>query len=382
MNKFFDEFDSNYSYFGKVPGYQKVAIVQPECAICPADEINKDKLSSIVAIQPVTDAKNATDDFAVLSESDMAKGDFKDSWKFKKPVGRTNYLGCAGAYSGGRHTNAKYWPYEGMMTSRGRMRLEAVSNRDGTANTIMFGESIGGIKDGKRTVAQAWFTSACGRGRGHIGFGKKVTEKTGPILGNEKNASVFGFGSKHPVGVNFANGDAAVISLKRNIDSHVFQAMTGYRDGVVFDVSKYSVPVRDFKVRAIMRAYREKNGELERARIEIEVAKDRELVKLRNGLREIAAFNLKKKNDTEVARAYKEILKLDPSDEQARKYFKSKGELESLLKNLKENGYPKKPFPKNLNVKSSSRPKKIRTKSERGKPSSRSKKVRVKGKRG
>ena len=349
--RYFDEFDSKYSYFGKVPGYQEIAVVPSENFACPSDEINKDSLSTIVAIQPITDKDKLTDDFAVILDSDLAKGKFKESWKLKKPVARTNYLACAGAISGGKHPNRKLLGYQGMMTSRHRVRLETISRMDGTANTIMFGESIGGIQAGKRKSAQAWLTSAYGRGRGQIDFGKPADNQTGPILGNEKASSVFGFGSKHPVGVNFATGDAAIVSLKRSIDAKVFYAMTGSNDGEKRGYDKYTLPIRDYKVRAMMNGYRTRYRELENARIRIEMAKDAAVVQLRDGLREIAAYNLKNKDEAEVERAYTEILKLDPTDKQAREYLQGKGKLDSLLIKLKKNGYPKRPFPKDLRMK-------------------------------
>src|SRR5260370_19498113 len=55
--------------------------------------------------------------------------------------GRTNYVGVAGAAG---HGTMPFWSrYEGIFTNRSQTRLGDIA--DGTSNTLMYGEAMGGL---------------------------------------------------------------------------------------------------------------------------------------------------------------------------------------------------------------------------------------------
>ncbi len=133
-------------------------------------------------------------------------------------LGRSNYLGVAGL--GGKFSFTVLAPnplglnppptfggYEGILTNRSQNSLGQLTVQDGTSNTLMFGEGLGGAGIGKRTTVYSWFGVGC-LGTG-LGLGK----------GNSDSISMGGaeywrFSSRHAAGVQFAFGDAAVHTVK------------------------------------------------------------------------------------------------------------------------------------------------------------------------
>lgn len=167
-------------------------------------------------------------------------------------VGRTNYLGVAGL--GGSFSVTVMAPnplglvpaptfggYEGMMLNRVKVTLGQVTVQDGTSNTLMFGEGLGGNGVGQRGSAYAWF-GAGGMGTG-LGLGKG---NTGGV--DAGGAAYWRFSSRHTAGVQFAFGDAGVRTVRFgntawlgfgpvNNDWPLLQQLAGRRDGYVSDTS-------------------------------------------------------------------------------------------------------------------------------------------------
>ena len=228
LYKFLDEFDSMYSWFGSVPGSATQAFAKIEHPLCPSDNINEAYVAVTGATQPVTTGNKNSDAFGLLYWPD------KD---YSMNFGRTNFLGCAGAFSGGRHPDKKLRPYVGPMSSRNRITLETIA--DGTSNTLMLGETLGEIDGGQRMRAQSWCWGGLARGRGDIPWNQSraqadLNDKFGrPIrmLGNRRNASVVGFAASHKKGVSFANADCSTVTLRRDIDWQLFYSLCGIDDG-------------------------------------------------------------------------------------------------------------------------------------------------------
>jgi len=137
------------------------------------------------------------------------------------PLGRTNYTGCAGSIGGG--SNTFYAQYVGLLTNRSKVTLGQSSARDGTANTILFGESLGGSSQGIRDFSFSW-----------MGCGYQASAWGLP----SGNAGWFQFSSKHTGIVQFAFGDGAVRGVKYgqtstffSNDWYAFAEMTGWQDG-------------------------------------------------------------------------------------------------------------------------------------------------------
>jgi prepilin-type N-terminal cleavage/methylation domain-containing protein/prepilin-type processing-associated H-X9-DG protein len=145
-------------------------------------------------------------------------------------VGLTNYTGVAGNF--GHTGDAAYDRYEGVFNSCSKVSLSDVTGADGTSNTAMFGESLGGhTKGSPRDSAYSW-----------MGVGAIVTNAGMPSAGG-----VYTFSSRHAGAVNFAFCDGSIRPLKFPLetpttsptpnDYRAFIFITGYHDGQAFNPS-------------------------------------------------------------------------------------------------------------------------------------------------
>lgn len=149
-------------------------------------------------------------------------------------LGRTNYLGVAGMY----YRAPGFEAHQGIMNNRSKMSLEQLTAADGTANTFMFGETIGDAENGN-TFAQSWMTMPMA-----TYYGTPTGTGTG----------WWHFSSRHSGQVLFAMGDGAVRPVRKGIvptvtpssewilanpgvDYSQFQFAAGYRDGQTYSSS-------------------------------------------------------------------------------------------------------------------------------------------------
>jgi prepilin-type N-terminal cleavage/methylation domain-containing protein len=134
-------------------------------------------------------------------------------------LGRTNYVGVAGAMG---HVNIPAWDNrEGIMVTQTQNSVGQVTSADGTANTLLFGETLGGSSQGARDFSDAWM------GMGGLPVAWGLPEPTG----------WYTFGSRHSGIVQFAYADGSVRGVRKGIDNTNFRAAAGWRDGIVFDQS-------------------------------------------------------------------------------------------------------------------------------------------------
>ena len=134
-------------------------------------------------------------------------------------AGKSNYIGCAGQFG-------ELYPYPGMFTADSSTKFADVT--DGTSNTLMYGECLGGSETGPRDYALTWM------GAGSL-----------PVyFGLPSPASWYQFGSKHTGVVQFGFGDGSVRSIRKGIpdgntaqgpDWLNFQRVAGRNDGEVID---------------------------------------------------------------------------------------------------------------------------------------------------
>jgi prepilin-type N-terminal cleavage/methylation domain-containing protein len=137
-------------------------------------------------------------------------------------VGRSSYTGMGGYYV--PSTNPQYKGYFTHMSSN-----KLANTPDGTSNTILFGEWVGGtnawggaggIPDGP--MGPSWVS-----GFNYSGFGSPESH----TVASSTNWGVFS--SQHTAIVNCAWGDGSVRPVKSGMDFSTWVYMTGIADGVV-----------------------------------------------------------------------------------------------------------------------------------------------------
>jgi prepilin-type N-terminal cleavage/methylation domain-containing protein len=127
-------------------------------------------------------------------------------------LGPSDYVGCAGGMG---VTDNPFWDgFRGPLTNRSKNRIVDVS--DGSSNTLMFGEALGGEYDDGRRWSHSWM----GSGTLPVGWG----------LGD---AEYFRFSSRHPGIVQFCFVDGSVRSLATNISTEALIFLGGIKDGEV-----------------------------------------------------------------------------------------------------------------------------------------------------
>ncbi len=134
-------------------------------------------------------------------------------------AGKSNYVGCAGQFG-------EDYSYGGVFFINSKVRLTDIT--DGTSNTFMFGECLGGVEVGPRDYTLTW-----------MGSGALPT-----YWGLPSPAQWYTFGSKHAGVIQFGYGDGSVRSVKKGIatvagasDWYVLQRVAGRNDGEVIDFS-------------------------------------------------------------------------------------------------------------------------------------------------
>jgi prepilin-type N-terminal cleavage/methylation domain-containing protein len=205
---------------------------------CPSDNVADDTgiFGTVLAyhfynysasIVPNTD-DNTNEDYVGLDASDPTV------------LGRTNYLGCGGL--AGRGTSQYWSKYQGIFSNRSRTRLSDIT--DGTSNTLLLGEFLGGRQNGQRMYLVPWM--GMGAQPAWSGLPQGLEDVSPPM-----------FESKHPGIVQFCFADGSVRPLRRGIsfinwdnwdlanlwpdqypaDWWVFQELAGMRDGGTRDTS-------------------------------------------------------------------------------------------------------------------------------------------------
>jgi prepilin-type N-terminal cleavage/methylation domain-containing protein len=193
-------------YWINIGGLRAAANYSVPVYLCPSDSPQEAKAGAFSRIHMWY---NSATGFLTLSGGYLAGT--------APTIGKTNYLGVAGyfgqAYSG----------YQGIFGNRTAVRLTQIG--DGTSNTLMFGEALGGPPSGPtaRLFAYSW-----------TGPGALPT-----AWGLPEQSDWYTFGSQHTALVHFAFGDGSVRGLRKGLtsggDYNTYIYLSGYQDGFVTD---------------------------------------------------------------------------------------------------------------------------------------------------
>jgi prepilin-type N-terminal cleavage/methylation domain-containing protein len=146
-------------------------------------------------------------------------------------LGRTNYMGCAGylgnvkgltfgdtaAAALATSPASSTAGYEGIFSTRSKTRIANIS--DGTSNTFLFGEALGGRENSRLEVGFAW-----------IGCGI-LPSFNGLVENNAPGRRWYHFSSEHPRIVQFALADGSVRNVSVQIDLRTYVLLSAMNDG-------------------------------------------------------------------------------------------------------------------------------------------------------
>ena len=148
---------------------------------------------------------------------------FEWAHAYAREPGRTNYLGVAGGMG-----EIGYGPWDrwrGIFTRRSRNSFRTIT--DGSSNTLMFGEAVGGKIGSRPLFHYSWM--GCGGMPTAWGLGPYED----PASGQMSDGNPYQFGSYHPGVVIFCFADGAVRAIDKQIDLSVFVFLSGMADGQV-----------------------------------------------------------------------------------------------------------------------------------------------------
>ena len=208
------------AWFGDADGFSSLSTSSFGMLHCPSDSLvnRPGDMQFGGGSQPVTtDGHNDRFDFL----SDVRP-------EIPGALVASNYLGCAGAHSGGIPADQERLPFRGAMSSGEPLNLSKIL--DGTSNTLLAGETIGRWRWGVRQRMQLWTVGGLARIRGDVPWMSDLDHLVDPtkiMLGTPLEAAEVGFGAMHPTNVAFVMVDGSTTSISRETDWKLLYRMAG-----------------------------------------------------------------------------------------------------------------------------------------------------------
>lgn len=169
---------------------------------CPSDHPERSTKGTIMCLNTYFELPSTVTQGGYLVENSDGGG----------ALGRTNYVGVAGGY--GIVDVAVADAYRGCFHSRSEYNLADV--RDGTSNTLMFGETCGGYDGNERLYSHSWMGSGCMA-----------------VFPGMKGKGWAQFCSAHGDMAQFCYADGSVRTMTGAVDTQLLMSISGIREGHV-----------------------------------------------------------------------------------------------------------------------------------------------------
>jgi hypothetical protein len=140
----------------------------------------------------------------------------------------------------GEGTHAFWGQYVGAFGNRTANTLGQITVQDGTSNTLMFGETLGGNGVGIRDHMRSWIAGTM------LATYRGLVRNGAPATTDHPGGPVFKFSSRHAAGVQFCFGDCSTRQVRFTSgltssnpapDWWILQQLAGRKDGRNDDTS-------------------------------------------------------------------------------------------------------------------------------------------------
>ena len=132
-------------------------------------------------------------------------------------LGRTNYLANGG--KAGYTLQPAYDPWKGPFYNRSKTNFAEIT--DGTSNTFLLGEAMGGLAANSSAEVQSY---------GWMGYGI-MTTYWGVAPDDNGAIGWYQYSSRHPGVIQFCLADGSVRSISKEIDYDIFDELGAQADG-------------------------------------------------------------------------------------------------------------------------------------------------------